>query len=195
VTLSSSAVLGRTLFIAACLVSSLSGNILTRLGRKLVIATVPLCVLPVMMPEDSTLSDNGHILLRYSFFPTQATSPASNVSCPEEYNAANHYKASDKVSMLLDGNHAVMYQCSSDIHTAKFCSQYKPGHWSNLGWIFLGNCNGTIVPTDPFAGLEEFLPACPSVYDPHAKYEGKDLVSVDALNTAEKRFVYQCKVR
>jgi hypothetical protein len=42
--------------------------------------------------------------------------------------------------------------------------------------------------------MQEIVGACPSVYDSSAKYDGKDFVSVDAVNNPAKRFVYQCKV-
>lgn len=57
----------------------------------------------------------------------KAPTPPSNIPCPEEYTPSSRYGAGDKVSVFLDIDRAVIYQCSQDIHNAKSALNTSPG--------------------------------------------------------------------
>jgi len=105
--------------------------------------------------------------------------------CPDPYNPAIAYGKGDKVA--VDGSRA--YMCKRD-DDAAFCNagpRYAPGTglYSDVAWVWLGSCVGTLAPTAaPTVDLE--APGCPEEYSSAAKYEGGDKVLVGGL-------VYVCK--
>ena len=117
--------------------------------------------------------------------------------CPEEYLISNIYEANSKVSVLAaDGTNFLVYQCSSDIHESRFCNQYAPNHWSQLGWIKVGFCDGsTIAPTSSpnFNRLTEIEGGCPEQFSTSNEYKAGDQVSVFADKSSDQALVYTCK--
>jgi hypothetical protein len=117
--------------------------------------------------------------------------------CPEAFDEDAEYEAGDKVSVDLDGTTSLVWQCSSDVHQARYCNQQVPGNEYKLGWNLLGHCEGTIAPTTSpiFDALTEVGNGCPDVYDPTTDYESGDLVSVALSDDASgnRGVVYQCK--
>mmetsp|Transcript_22256 Transcript_22256/g.44750 ORF Transcript_22256/g.44750 Transcript_22256/m.44750 type:complete len:267 (-) Transcript_22256:291-1091(-) len=105
--------------------------------------------------------------------------------CPDPYSPAIAYGKGDKVA--VDGSRA--YMCKRD-DDAAFCNagpRYAPGTglYSDVAWVWLGSCVGTLAPTAaPTVDLE--APGCPEEYSSAAKYEGGDKVLVGGL-------VYVCK--
>jgi hypothetical protein len=117
--------------------------------------------------------------------------------CPEAFDEDAEYEGGDKVSVDLDGTISLVWQCSSDVHQARYCNQQVPGNEFKLGWNLLGHCEGTIAPTasPDFVALTEVGNGCPDVYDPTTDYESGDLVSVALSDDASgnRGVVYQCK--
>ncbi len=113
--------------------------------------------------------------------------------CPEAFDENAEYEASDKVSVDLDGTTSLVFQCSSDVHQARYCNQYEPGNENKLGWTLLGHCTGTIAPTGSpiFVDLNEVGSGCPPEYDVDSNYEAGDQVAV--LVATDRTIVYECK--
>mmetsp|Transcript_20788 Transcript_20788/g.44973 ORF Transcript_20788/g.44973 Transcript_20788/m.44973 type:complete len:597 (-) Transcript_20788:139-1929(-) len=117
--------------------------------------------------------------------------------CPEAFDEDAKYEASDKVSTPVTADTSLVWQCSSDVHQARYCNQQVPGNEYKLGWNLLGHCEGTIAPTasPDFVALTEVGNGCPDVYDKTTDYESGDLVSVALSDDASgnRGVVYQCK--
>ena len=132
-----------------------------------------------------------------SIAPTQAPNFATltdHLGCPEAYSDAATYEASDKVSVDLDGTNSLVWQCSSDIHLARYCSQNEPG--AGLGWTLIGHCNGSMAPTQSpnFATLTDIGSGCPPAYDEAETYESGDVASMVLSSDPERVIVYECKM-
>ena len=114
--------------------------------------------------------------------------------CPNAYSDSAEYEASDKVAVAITDSHSVVYQCSSDVHQSRYCSQYEPGNDFNLGWRIIGYCDGTIAPTTSpvFASLTEVGDGCPKPYASTTTYESGDQVSVFVSSTTQA-IIYECK--
>ena len=117
--------------------------------------------------------------------------------CPEEYSSGNIYEADSKVSLLAaDGANFLVYQCTNDVHKSRFCTQFAPDHWSQLGWIKVGFCDGsTIAPTTSpnFNRLIEIEGGCPEQFSTAIEYKAGDQVSVFVDKSSEQALVYECK--
>ena len=89
-----------------------------------------------------------------------------------------------------------MYQCSTDVHESRFCNQYAPNHWSQIGWAKVGFCDGsTITPTSSpnFNHLTEIEGGCPEQFSTAIEYKAGDQVSVFADTSSDQALVYICK--
>jgi hypothetical protein len=119
---------------------------------------------------------------------------ADNNGCPNAYDSTADYEANDKVSVVITADHSVVYQCSGDVHQARYCSQYEPGNDYNLGWTLVGYCDGTIAPTSSpnFSSLTEIGDGCPNAYNVATTYEEGDQVSVFVAGS-DSAVVYECK--
>ena len=124
--------------------------------------------------------------------PAFSTLPDHN-GCPNAYSDTTEYEASDKVAVTITDTHSVVYQCSSDVHQSKYCSQFEPGNDFNLGWTLIGYCEGTIAPTASpvFTSLTEVGDGCPKEYSIVTNYEAGDQVSV--FVSPGQAVIYECK--
>ena len=117
--------------------------------------------------------------------------------CPEQYSSGNIYEANSRISVLAaDGSNFLVYQCSSDVHESRFCNQFTPDHWSQLGWIKVGFCDGsTIAPTSSpnFNYLTEIEGGCPDQFSTAIVYRAGDLVSVFSDTNFDQALVYVCR--
>ncbi|KAL3783743.1 hypothetical protein HJC23_004862 [Cyclotella cryptica] len=115
--------------------------------------------------------------------------------CPMDYSSDEKYEAGDKVSVQGNGAGKIVYECPSDVHVSRYCSEYEPGHWSKLGWKVVGHCDGTIAPsTSPiFQQLNEVGNGCPEEYNTATSYEAGDHVSFLLSEKPRKVAVYECK--
>lgn len=118
-----------------------------------------------------------------------------NDGCPEEYDSSHEYEASDKVSVPVNADESVVYQCSSDVHLSRYCNQYEPGNEYKLGWTLVAHCDGTISPTASpnFVKLTEVGDGCPKEYDVNTEYETGDKVTVPVSDDPSRSVVYSCK--
>ncbi|KAL7515088.1 hypothetical protein ACHAXN_013046 [Cyclotella atomus] len=121
------------------------------------------------------------------------SSLADHHGCPNAYSDSVDYEASDKVAVAITDTHSVVYQCSSDVHQSRYCSQYEPGNDYKLGWKLIGYCDGTIVPTasPAFASLTEVGDGCPKSYNSASTYEAGDQVAV--FIASGQAVIYECK--
>ncbi|KAL7463049.1 hypothetical protein ACHAXS_003425 [Conticribra weissflogii] len=106
--------------------------------------------------------------------------------CPDDYSPATAYGKGDKVT--VDGT--TVYMCKLDDNAA-FCNagpMFAPGTGmhSDVAWVNMGSCLGTIAPTSA-PTIDPEAPGCPTGYSAAAKYEGGDKVLVEGL-------VYMCKL-
>jgi len=102
--------------------------------------------------------------------------------CPPVFDQAATYKSGDRVSVG-----SLSYECKRYPWSA-FCglANFEPGSSnSDLGWILLGSCDGTLAPTTA-PTLDPNSPGCPAEYSPDGDYQAGDRVSVGST-------VYQCK--
>ncbi|KAL7515091.1 hypothetical protein ACHAXN_013049 [Cyclotella atomus] len=106
--------------------------------------------------------------------------------CPDAYATGTTYEAGDKVSVG-----GILYQCRSWPNSA-WCSVVEPdGVFSEEALTRLGNCGGTISPTQApvFSSLMD-AGGCAPVYDSGTTYEA-DKVSVGGNGV--QSLTYQCK--
>jgi hypothetical protein len=120
---------------------------------------------------------------------------ADHNGCPNAFDAAATYEASDKVAVAVDDTYSVVYQCSSDVHQSRYCSQYEPGNDYKLGWSLIGYCEGTIAPTTApaFSSLAEIGDGCPKPYSISTTYEAGDQVAVFVSLSTNQAVIYECK--
>ena len=64
--------------------------------------------------------------------------------CPLDYASNGGYEAGDKVSMGGNGVEKIVYECKTFPNDG-YCNQYEPGHWSKLGWMLVGYCEGKFM--------------------------------------------------
>ncbi|KAL7518452.1 hypothetical protein ACHAWX_003275 [Stephanocyclus meneghinianus] len=110
--------------------------------------------------------------------------------CPEVYSDTASYEAGDKVTIEVNADTMLVYECAPYPNNG-YCNQYEPGHWSKLGWTLKGYCNGTIAPTQApsFVTLTDNK-GCPGAYSASVTYEVNDKVSTDLDGT--KALVWKC---
>jgi hypothetical protein len=128
------------------------------------------------------------------------TSPVWNVlidnnGCPEAYIGGTDYEPNDMVSVAIDDIGSVVYQCSSDVHLARFCKQYEPGSAYGMGWTLVAHCRGTMSPTASpnFQVLREIGEGCPQEYSTSNKYEPGDEVTVSLSEFPDRKVVFECR--
>ena len=90
--------------------------------------------------------------LLFAFFPCSigtmapTSSPAFSSledigGCPLDYASDGGYEAGDKVSVEGNGVEKIVYECKA-FPDSVYCNHYEPGHWSKLGWMLVGYCEG-----------------------------------------------------
>jgi hypothetical protein len=75
--------------------------------------------------------------------------------CPDVYAATGSYEAGHKVTMEVNADTMLVYECAAYPNDG-YCNQYEPGHWSKLGWTLKGYCDGRLV-SAPFLFAERVL--------------------------------------
>jgi len=111
--------------------------------------------------------------------------------CPDEFDTSAVYKQGGTIEV-----NGIVLKCKPWPNSL-YCSLsgFEPlGQYSDMAWTTMGYCNGTIASSDVFPSIKGIEGACPSEYGSNAKYQSKDLVSVEVPKTPEKRMVYECKV-
>jgi len=90
--------------------------------------------------------------------------PTNNVGpCPEEWVAGSttKYEEGDIVSVITSTNpiRKAAFKCR-EWPLSRFCGQFSPANFGgNLGWIFVGSCDGTFAPTGapaPYDGVCQY---------------------------------------
>ena len=91
--------------------------------------------------------------------------------CPNEYSTTVTYDAGDRVSVYVDSERAVVWECNQH-PTAAYCNQFSPVDDTRGGWRKVGSCTGTMAPTSSpnFVGIE-VGDGCPDEYDETTRYE------------------------
>ena len=116
--------------------------------------------------------------------------------CPQEYSTGILYAPKTKVAVpSRDSMNFLVYECSADFQQSRFCSQFAPNHWSQLGWIKVGFCDGSSAPTSSpiFNALAEIEDGCPSEFSITVEYKAGDKVSVLVDAASNQALVFQCK--
>lgn len=114
--------------------------------------------------------------------------------CPEKYSASMQYYSGDRVSVYLDSERAVVWECKQ-YPNGPYCNQYPPNDDSRLGWSKVGSCTGTMSPTSSpiFVNLAEVGDGCPKTYDVATRYITGDLATANSSNNPSRQVVYECK--
>ena len=63
--------------------------------------------------------------------------------CPLSYDSNGRYEEGDEVSVEGNGMVKFVYKCKAPPND-RYCNQYEPGHWSELGWTLDGYCEGEL---------------------------------------------------
>ena len=96
--------------------------------------------------------DVGPILYLFAQFPIGTMSPTTSPAfssiedvgdCPLDYTSNGSYEAGDKVSVKGNGMEKIVYECKA-FPNDQYCNQYGPEHWSRLGWMLVGYCEGEL---------------------------------------------------
>ena len=115
---------------------------------------------------------------------------SSDYGCPGAYVAGTAYAAGDVVSTKTAGMpYTRVFKCTGEPNN-QFCgkSGYEPGIglYSSNAWTELGNCVGSLAPTDsPNFDVLKGVGGCPLKYSSSGTYTEGDEVSKDG-------FVYVC---
>jgi hypothetical protein len=114
--------------------------------------------------------------------------------CPEGYSSSLSYEEGDKVSLPIDDERSIVWECDS-YPNSPYCNQYQPNDGNGLGWKMVGHCTGSIAPTasPSFETLVELGYGCPEAYSESVEYESGDLVMVEASIDPSRKVVYECK--
>eukprot|EP00956_Cyclotella_meneghiniana_P020040 scaffold34931_cov38-Cyclotella_meneghiniana.AAC.4 len=101
--------------------------------------------------------------------------------CPKEYASSMVYQSGDQVSVSVNDDKSVVYECKSWPNCA-YCNSgvdFGPGTDSgNLGWTKKGFCDGTLSPTK-----------APIVYETEAKcrwYNGTKAVTIEPWRDSDR---------
>ena len=95
----------------------------------------------------------AHTIFFGPLFPIGTIAPTSSPAfssladvggCPLDYSSDGGYEAGDKVSLEGNGVEKIVYECKA-FPDSGYCNQYEPGHWSKLGWMLVGYCEGKFM--------------------------------------------------
>jgi len=139
-----------------------------------------------------------------SIGPTSSPSfdPANSVGgCPVEWErgSAVSYVEGDMVSVTVTTMplRQLVYRCKM-WPLSGHCGQFSPIENSgDLGWTFVGSCDGSIGPTasPSFDALSVDASGCPEEFSASEEtdYEAGDLVSFSVSDSPSRDLVYQCR--
>lgn len=114
-----------------------------------------------------------------------------SAGCPDEYSPSSEYEPGDRVSVYIEPERAVVWECENYPYQS---NQFSPLYEISGSWHKVASCSGSASPTSsPNFVRMEIGDGCPNVYDSATRYEPGDLVAVIVSTNPLRQMVFGCK--